>query len=255
MLKARLIFSIDICNSQASNICIMSDYEFDFARIFLGDKPPLFFLEVAFRTLIIFSYTLLLLRWMGKRGMGQLTPFEFAIIVALGSAVGDPMFYDDVPLLHTMLVIAIIIGLQRFLSYITETNKTIEAWIEGEAVCLVQAGVVDIKKLQNERLSQTELFDALRTHGIVHLGQVRAAYLECSGKISVIRAQPTRAGLCILPNEDFEREESLWRVAASQSCCATCGKIHDPSGPADRCGNCGDTQRIVAIADADAGEE
>lgn len=101
----------------------MADYEFDLVRIFFGDKPPLFLLEVAFRTLVIFSYTLLLLRWMGKRGMGQLTPFEFATIVALGSAVGDAMFYEDVPLLHTMLVIAIIIGLQHFLSYITETNS------------------------------------------------------------------------------------------------------------------------------------
>ncbi len=232
----------------------MADYEFDFVRIFFGDKPALFFLEVAFRTLVIFSYTLLLLRWMGKRGMGQLTPFEFAIIVALGSAVGDPMFYDDVPLLHTMLVIAIIIGLQRFLSYITESNKTIEAWIEGEAVCLVHSGVIDSKKLQNERLSQTELFDSLRTHGIVHLGQVRAAYLECSGQVSVIRAQPTRPGLCILPNENVGDEDSQWRVALSHSCCANCGKICDRSS-SSRCSNCGETKRTVAIADADPGEE
>lgn len=229
----------------------MADYEFDLVRIFFGDKPPLFFLEVAFRTLVIFSYTLLLLRWMGKRGMGQLTPFEFAIIVALGSAVGDPMFYDDVPLLHTMLVIAIIIGLQRFLSYITETNKTIESWIEGEAVCLVQQGIINMHKLQGERLSQTELFDALRTQGIVHLGQVRAAYLERSGRISVIRAQPTHAGLCILPIEDQDCEVSPWRLTASQNCCANCGKLFAASDPVGYCSHCGSTQQIPAIEDAD----
>lgn len=231
----------------------MADYEFDLVRIFLGDKPPLFLLEVAFRTVIIFSYTLLLLRWMGKRGMGQLTPFEFAIIVALGSAVGDPMFYDDVPLLHTMLVITIVIGLQRFLSYITETNKTIESWIEGEAVRLVQQGVINTDKLQSERLSQTELFDALRTQGIVHLGQVRAAYLERSGKVSVIRAQPAHAGLCILPIEDHDCEVSWWRLTASQKCCSNCGKLFAASDPVDRCSSCGNTQQIPAIEDADPG--
>lgn len=230
----------------------MTDYEFDLIRIFFGDKPPLFLVEVALRTLVIFSYTLLLLRWMGKRGMGQLTPFEFAIIVALGSAVGDPMFYEDVPLLHTMLVIAIIIGLQHFLSYITETNKTVESWIEGESVCLVQRGVISTDKLQSERLSQTELFDALRTQGIVHLGQVRAAYLERSGKVSVIRAKPTHAGLCILPNEDQDCEFSPWRFNASQKCCANCGKLLDTSDSAYRCSHCGSTEQTSAIEDVDS---
>lgn len=230
----------------------MADYEFDLVRIFFGDKPPLFFLEVALRTLIIFSYTLLLLRWMGKRGMGQLTPFEFAIIVALGSAVGDPMFYGDVPLLHAMLVIAIIIGLQRFLSYITESNQTIESWIEGEAVCLVQQGVINTDKLQGERLSQSELFDALRTQGIVQLGQVRAAYLERSGKISVIRAKPSQAGLCILPNEELEIELSPWRRTMSQNCCANCGKRFDASTPVGRCNHCGSTEYAPAIEDVDS---
>lgn len=47
---------------------------FDLERIFLGDKPLLYALEILFRTAVIFLYTLLLLRWMGKRGMSQLTP-------------------------------------------------------------------------------------------------------------------------------------------------------------------------------------
>ncbi len=59
----------------------MDDLVSQLHRIFLGDNSPWFLVEVAFRTTIIFTYTLLLLRFMGKRGMGQLTPFEFAIIV------------------------------------------------------------------------------------------------------------------------------------------------------------------------------
>ena len=148
-----------------------------------------------------------------------------------------------------MLVIAIIIGLQRFLSYITETNKTIESWIEGEAVCLVRQGIIDMEKLQSEQLSKTELFDILRTQGIVHLGQVRAAYLETSGKVSVIRAQPTRAGLCILPVEDQDSVVSSWRSEPAQKCCSNCGKLFDASGPMNHCDHCGSTEQTIAIED------
>jgi len=64
---------------------------FDFHRIFVGDTPPLFLLEIVFRTLIMYAYTVALLRVLGKRGMGQLSMLELAIIIAFGSAVGDPM--------------------------------------------------------------------------------------------------------------------------------------------------------------------
>jgi uncharacterized membrane protein YcaP (DUF421 family) len=59
---------------------------FDFHRIFLGDAPLLFLLEIVFRTLIMYSYTVLLLRFLDKRGMGQLSMLELAIIISFGSA-------------------------------------------------------------------------------------------------------------------------------------------------------------------------
>ncbi len=168
-------------------------------RIFLGENSLWYLFEVAFRTSFIFSYTLLLLRFMGKRGMGQLTPFEFAIIVALGSAVGDPMFYDDVPLLHTMLVIAIVIGLHRFLSLITQKNEAVEKFMEGETAMLINRGEILLETLFSERLSREELFEMLRVEWISQLGEVRQAFLEPSGNLAVIRWEPSRSGLSILP--------------------------------------------------------
>ncbi len=220
-------------------------------RIFLGDKSLMFLVEVAFRTIVIFSYTLVLLRWMGKRGMGQLSPFEFAIIVALGSAVGDPMFYDDVPLVHTMLVIAIVIGLQRLLHRITQTSEAVDNFIAGETKMLVQCGRIDIEQLKKERLLQGELFELLRTEGISHLGQVRQAFLEPSGRISVIRWEPTRSGLSILPTKEdaqrFDVDED-----PTQDCCSVCGACNPASEPTTSCVHpeCKHARRLTSICDA-----
>jgi len=82
-------------------------------RIFFGEMPLSLAVEVAFRTTILYLYTLGLVRALGKRGMGELSPFDLIIIVGLGSAVGDPMFYADVALMHGMIVIAVIVGCRQ----------------------------------------------------------------------------------------------------------------------------------------------
>ena len=43
-----------------------------------------------------------MLRWIGSRTIAQLSTVEFLLVIALGSAVGDSMFYAEVPLLHAL---------------------------------------------------------------------------------------------------------------------------------------------------------
>ncbi len=52
-------------------------------------------LSVIVRTVIMFFAALVLIRWMGKKGFGELTMFELLIVVGLGSAIGDPMIYRE----------------------------------------------------------------------------------------------------------------------------------------------------------------
>mgnify|MGYP000976287537 CR=1 FL=1 len=93
---------------------------FDLKRMLIGDDPPLFLLEIVVRTLIIYAYTLVLLRWLGSRAIGQLSTVEFLLVIALGSAVGDATFYPEVPLFHAMLVITLIVGLNKLLDTLIE---------------------------------------------------------------------------------------------------------------------------------------
>src|SRR3982751_6355612 len=96
-----------------------SDYAFDLGRILLGNRPWVFLVEIFLRTVVMYAYVLFVVRLLGKRGMGQLAPFDFVIIIALGSATGDPMFYPDVPLLHAIVAITAIVLFTRGLVYLT----------------------------------------------------------------------------------------------------------------------------------------
>lgn len=110
-------------------------------------------------------------------------------------------------------------------------------------------GSINMQTLENERLSQTELFDSLRTQGIVHLGQVRAAFLERSGKVSVIQAKPTRPGLCILPNETQALKNDNLQGVESYYCCSNCGKLFEWTTDQRACDRCGNAMRVQPISD------
>jgi hypothetical protein len=98
-------------------------YTFDLARILLGWLPWLYLVEILLRTTIVYFFALFVVRTIGKRGMGQLAPFDFVIIIALGSAVGDPMFYPDVPLLHALVAITAIVLLTQGVTRVTQRSN------------------------------------------------------------------------------------------------------------------------------------
>ena len=131
--------------------------------------------------------------------MGDLSPFEFVIIVGLGSAVGDPMFYADVPLTHGMIVVAVVVALQRVLVHLTRKNPTIERLVESAPVLLVADGEVIATAMKDEELSEAELFMYLRMAEIEHLGQVRMAFIEQNGQVTVFRTENGRTGKSVLP--------------------------------------------------------
>ncbi len=160
---------------------------FDLARMFIGEHPPLFLLEVAFRTLVMYGYTLLAVRFLGKRGTGQLTAFDFIVVILLGSAAGDPMLYDDVPLIYGIIVITVVVLIERVINAFTNSNTKMEEFIESTPTLLVKDGVIDTKALEEEEISRPELLMELRQNGIRSTGEVERAYIEPSGKVSVFK--------------------------------------------------------------------
>jgi uncharacterized membrane protein YcaP (DUF421 family) len=220
-----------------------TEYEFDLYRILLGDQPPIFLLEIAARTVIIFLYTLLLLRCMGKRGMGNLTPFEFAIIVALGSAVGDPMFQPDVPLIHCMLVITLIVGMQRGMAVLSERNALAEKVLSSTPTILIVDGVIQVENLHRESYTHEELLEALRLKGVEQLGEVRIAYLEPSGELSVLRRAHARSGLSVEPERIDGRH--CPKDVAGECCCGYCGLLASEGEWNNACKLCGHREWVA----------
>lgn len=202
---------------------------FDLHRIFVGDAPLTFLLEIVFRTLIMYAYTIFLLRLLGKRGMGQLSILELAIIISFGSAVGDPMVGADMPILHGLVAITSVAIFQIGLESLVNRSKKVEAMMEGTPNLVVDNGLIKLDCLKKDNLSKEDLFRALRGKDVEHLGQVDKAFFETSGQISVLFHSPkkTQPGLSVLPESEISDvsvvEESEKIPDDGIYCCLNCG--------------------------------
>jgi uncharacterized membrane protein YcaP (DUF421 family) len=222
---------------------------FDLERMLLGEIPMAVLFEIVVRTVVMYLYTVGLVRLLGKRGVGQLAPFELVIIIALGSAVGDPMLHPDVGLLQGFFVITCIVLLQRALTVATARSDGLERLIESEPARVVKDGRVETAQIAKERMHPDELFEALREQGVENLGAVREAFLEPSGRVSVFAFGPgdERWGLPLTPARgtgapapDLEHGDPV-REAGYYACLA-CGNavLLRQGTAAEGCGVCRD---------------
>ena len=159
--------------------------EFDLKQLLLGSEEWGFLFETILRTSIMFFIIIFGLRLLGKRGVKQLSVFELVVIIGLGSAAGDPMFYKDVGIMPALVVFTMIISLYSIITYLIGKNKKFEKLVEGKPICLIDKGIFCIEDFKKESLGEDEFFSELRLKGVSQLGQIEKAIEEISGEISV----------------------------------------------------------------------
>lgn len=182
----------------------MDDYSFDLVRIFLGDLPLLFLVEILLRTSILYIYLLGLLRLSGQRSLDKLTPIDVVLIVSLGSAVGDPAFYIDIPLIYGLAVITIVVALRYLSIRVSDASDRAQQLIQGHPQLIIENGVMNRANMESAQILRDEVFENLREKGISNLGQIRRAYIETEGEISVFKAAKAKPGLPIEPPWELE---------------------------------------------------
>lgn len=221
--------------------------EFNWKELLMGQEEWPFILEIVIRTVIMFITIVIGLRILGKRGVKQLSIFELVVIIGLGSAAGDPMFYKEVGIIFAMIVFAVIIFLYTIVTYLIAKNKKLEELIEGKCICLIDDGEFSIENFKKENLGSDEFFAELRLNGVSHLGQVEKAIEESSGEISVFfyEDEKVKYGLPTMPGSLDHPLKDV--VKQGHYSCTFCGHTEEklPGDPGN-CRKCGKKNWVPA---------
>ena len=220
---------------------------FELERMLWGTAPALFYAEIAVRVVVIWLWTVILLRWVGGRSISQMSVVEFLLVIALGSAVGDAMFYPEVPLFHAMLVILMVVLADKAIDISFRKWSRAKRLVDGTPTEVLCDGHIRQAGLEEQGVGATEVEELLRLKGVRNLGQVERAFMEPSGALSVFPYSRPRPGLPIVPPRELRPHCAP--DAAGPSCCANCGLLREISHRT--CPECGGSE-LAAAEEADA---
>lgn len=216
--------------------------------LFLGDQNEwTVLIEFAMRAVLMFVFALALMKISGKKEVRQFSVLELMVIIGLGSALGDPMIYTEVPILPSLVAIATVLFCYWALNKWTNRMPAMERLIEGEVRRVLHNGMLDLAALDAEGMSPSEFFGDLRKAHVEHLGQVKAAYVEIDGKLSIFfhRDTDVRPGLPLAP-EALQKSGPLRSMNASSSCCVRCGSRSELS-TGENCTQCKGSAWVQAL--------
>lgn len=139
------------------------------------------------RTIILYTLVLIVMRFMGKREIGQLQPFELAISIMIADLATLPMSGAGIPISNGIIPILGLLVMHLIISIINMKSINLRKLICGKPTILIYRGRIDEKQLRKERFTINELEERLRSNNINNIGDVEYAILETSGQISVIQ--------------------------------------------------------------------
>lgn len=153
-----------------------------------------------FRTIILYILVLIVMRFMGKREIGQLQPFELAISIMIADLATIPMAEPGIPITSGIIPILGLLVMHLTISLINLKSIRAREIICGKPSILIYRGKIQEDKLKKERFTINELEERLRDQNIFNIGDVEYAILETSGQVTVIQKPNKRT----TTPEDFD---------------------------------------------------
>ena len=177
---------------------------------------------------------------------GQLTIIEMTVMVTLGAIVSVPMQMPDRGILQGLLILLVALGLHHAITYIGLLYPKAENALQGNPTILIKDGIIQLREMDEVRITRQQLFSELRIKKIYQLGKLKRAYVEPGGSISIMEAAKPRPGLSFFPTKDEKIFKGAHTPGEEAWVCVNCGKLSAHNGP-DPCINCQDVDYMIAI--------
>ena len=138
------------------------------------------------RTLIFYAVLLFLLRIMGKREIGSLSPFDLVVTIMIAELAALPMENPDVTLVDGLVPILTLTVAEIVVSYATLKSESLRILLTGSPSIIIRGGELIESEMRRVRYNLSDLMLQLRLKGVSNIADVEVAILETNGELSVI---------------------------------------------------------------------
>ena len=142
-------------------------------------------LTIFTRSVLLYIASLLAMRAMGKREVGQLQPFELVVVIMIAELAATPMGGVGIPLLYGILPMVALVVCHGLITALCMKWQPFRAWMSGQPTVLMRNGVICEKQMRKSAMDLNDLMEAIRTAGILDPSEVGTVVLEPGGQVNV----------------------------------------------------------------------
>lgn len=145
--------------------------------------------EMILRVTVSFFVLFMLARLMGRKEIGQMTFFNWASAIGIGSIAGNLAVNENTPIKDGVISLVVWAAFTIALDLIDLKSKQGRSVTTGDPLIVIKEGKIMEEALKTARIDLDELQALLRQKDIFSFKDVDFAILETNGNLSVLKKE------------------------------------------------------------------
>jgi uncharacterized membrane protein YcaP (DUF421 family) len=157
----------------------------DLGAVFVPDEN---LFEIVLRGLLMYLAIIVMLRVLLRGRIGSTSLPDLLVLVLIADAAQNAISAEYHSWTAGLVLVGTIVGASSSLDWLAHRVPAIDRLVNTERKRLVVNGRIIRKTLDQESMTEDELMTQLHLNGVEDISEVKAAYLEPNGEVSVIKS-------------------------------------------------------------------
>ena len=145
--------------------------------------------HIIISTMAVYLFIVIAIRLFGKKELAQLSVVDLVFILLISNAVQNAMVGPDSTLSGGLVAASTLFILNYIFKSLQYRYPRFSKVIQGDATMLIYKGKMIESHMKMAKITQEELMEAVREHGVETVNEVDLAIMEVDGSISVLSNQ------------------------------------------------------------------
>ncbi|MBL8541407.1 MAG: DUF421 domain-containing protein [Betaproteobacteria bacterium] len=155
----------------------------DWHELFAFTVSPL---ELIIRGTAVYWFLFAIFRGVLRRDIGSMGIADVLLVVIVADASQNAMAGEYRSITDGVVLVLTIAAWNVFIDWVAYRLPITRRFLQPPELLLVRSGKINRRNLRKEWITEDELRAQLREHGVASLSEVRAAYMESDGAMSVL---------------------------------------------------------------------
>jgi len=147
------------------------------------------YIRIIGSTFAVYLFIIIAIRIFGKKELAQLSVVDLVFILLISNAVQNAMVGPDSTLSGGLVAASTLFLVNYALKYLQYRFPKLGKVVQGDATMLVYQGKILESHMKKAKITDDELMEAVREHGVKSINDVDLAIMEVDGSISVLSDQ------------------------------------------------------------------